>query len=525
MIKIKTEKEFKDLLDDGYEVVDKYARIAIKKDDDGNLKTTDNYGCIFLEKNGTRIAVDVSEIGALFAMQYEQFADIDGNYMARISNHTLKCDVETYTYDYFNGRRKPCLHTTKLESQNTEKIVSYLKAYVKNEITSYSKNNLGKNLFNIFSNVLIIYDKKEGIDCDVFNKEQLTASKIKEIRDNTKNYENCYAFSFFYLYSKSEFHPDIFIGCILYDVKNQKTISFNLISHVEELNIIRIRNSLLISHCCEKIFEKSIQNNNFLSMMHVTIMHTTYTPLPWIFFAALHPFDYGEMPIKDSEHFINIPEFFVFGISKEFNTKDSFYFQNITEHKRGSAITQYDLVVESKKTNYQLRFDVSKGEQFLHIDFGYYTDKMHKLLSHFPIDMELVRKFNERMFVAMLSSGFYDPEFSKILKGKIKNTAEILKKYKELSEPLKLIHSSEEMTQWIKNEGMVEDFKKMEFGSKVVDDKQYYKISKKDGRVITKDEDGSRTLSSFGLMVLVRLLNGDEPKSQLIKDYLSKPDF
>ena len=76
---------------------------------------------------------------------------------------------------------------------------------------------------------------------------------------------------------------------------------------------------------------------------------------------------------------------------------------------------------------------------------------MVKLLSHHPIDMDLVKNFSKRLFVALISSGFYDTKFAEILKYKLKNTSEIVKKYKELSEPLKIIHNSGKTAQWIKD--------------------------------------------------------------------------
>jgi len=524
LIKIKTEEEFNELLSQGYKVVNNYSRFGISKDEKGELKTDYNYGYIFLEKGDSKLTIDCSELGSLFASQYSRFANIDENYFEKITDHTLKCDVERYTYDHFDQRRKPCVHVNKIESKNFEKIILYLKTYVENEITSYSANNLGKNLFNIFSNVFLIKEVYDKIDCDVLNKNQLTISEIQDIRENAKKTQNCYLFSFFYFYSKSEFHPDIFVGCLFYDLKNQKTISFNLTSTYEECELVDLRGGQMFIYCCKKIFEKSIQQENLLSIMHVSIIHTTYTPLPWIFFAVLNSFEKEFEKVKNTDYLINIPELFLFGISKDLNTQESFYYQNITRDSRGSCIIQFDLIKDTK-INYQLRFDVSKGEEFLHIDFGYYQDKMNKLLSHFPIDIDLVTKFSHRLFVSIMSSGFYDPEFSGILKNKLKNTAEIVQKYKELSEPLKLMHDADKVAQWLKDEELTEEFQKIGFNDKDMDMERYYKISKEDSRLFSRDEKRKIHCTNAGLMVLVRLLSRDDPKLQLIKNYLANPNF
>lgn len=524
LLKIKTEKEFNDLLSQGYKVVNTRSRLGMSKDENGEFKTDYNYGFIFLEKDDSQLVVDCSELGALFAMQYMEFADIDGTYIDKISNHTEKSDIEWYTYEYFEPIRKPCVHINKIHSKNLKKIILHLNAYIENEITSYSKNNLGKNLFNIFSNVFLIKEINDRIDCDVINKNELTLQKIDELRNDAKKNQNYFLFSFFYFYSKSEksvFHPDVFIGCIFYDLKNQKTISFNLTSTFEEGEETDLKGGRMFIHCCKKIFKKSIQNENFLSLMHISILHTTYTPLPWIFFAVLHPFDSIFNNSVHKEYLITIPEFFLFGISKELYTEDSFYYNNITKNRNGSAIIQFDLVKNNKIT-YQLRFDVSKAEAFLHIDFGYYQKTMNKLLSHFPIDMDLVKNFSKRLFVAIMSSGFYDPEFAGILKYKLKNTAEIVKKYKELSEPLKLIHHANETSKWLEDNQLSEEFQKIYFNKKDIDMKKYSKISKEHSGLFSKDEKGVIGFSHLGLMVLVRLFTGDDPKLHLIKNYLSK---
>ena len=256
-IKIKTEKEFDNLLAQGYKVVNNYSRFSFSKGDDGELKSDYNYGYIFLEKDDEQLTVDCSEVSILFALQYGQVADIDGNFFDKIQNHNEKADVEMYTYDHFDTRRKPCVHIETINSNNTEKIIQYLKAYVENEIATYSRNNLGRNLVNIFSNVILITENNDRIDCETFAKNTLDIQKISELRDKSSNIQNCFAFSFFYIYSKSkksEFHPDFFIGCILYDLKNQKSISFNLTSMFEEANATHLNSAKLFIHCCRTVF-------------------------------------------------------------------------------------------------------------------------------------------------------------------------------------------------------------------------------------------------------------------------------
>jgi hypothetical protein len=256
-------------------------------------------------------------------------------------------------------------------------------------------------------------------------------------------------------------------------------------------------------------------------MMHVSIIHTTYTPLPWIFFSALYPFEYAKNK-ENREFFINIPEFFIFGISKELNSEDSFYYTNIRKDTDGSAVIQFDFVKE-RKISYQLRIDTSRGEEFMHVDFGYYMQKsMTKILAHFPIDMSLVKNFSSRMFVSIVSAGIYDPEFVGILKYKLKNIAEMIKEYKELSEPLKIIHETEAAAKWLEENHLFDEYENIYNNDKDIDMKNYYKISNEFTGLFGRNKEGIVGFSHSGLMVLVRKYNGPEPKLHFIKKYLSK---
>ena len=67
-IKLKTEKEFKDLLSQGYQVVNTYSRLAWSKKEDSEGFDY-NYGYIFLEKNNEQLVVDTSNLGELFPNQ------------------------------------------------------------------------------------------------------------------------------------------------------------------------------------------------------------------------------------------------------------------------------------------------------------------------------------------------------------------------------------------------------------------------------------------------------------------------
>ena len=179
LIKIKKESEFQSYLSKGYKVVNNFNRFGFTNDGKGNVVPDYNYGYIFLEKGDEQLIVNCSELGVLFASQYSQVADIDGAFFDKVSNQTEKLDIEGYTYNYFNDRRKPVVHVEKINSNKIEKIIQYIKGYVENEIAIYSRNNSGKNLFNIFSNVILITENNNEISCEICDKNHLTIKKIR----------------------------------------------------------------------------------------------------------------------------------------------------------------------------------------------------------------------------------------------------------------------------------------------------------------------------------------------------------
>ncbi len=516
-IKLKTEKEFKDLLSQGYKVVNTYSRLAWSKKEDSEGFDY-NYGYIFLEKNDEQLVVDTSNLG-IFAMQYNQVADIDGNFFDKVLNQTVKADIEMYTYDYFSQRHTPCVHFEKIEIIQNKQIIQYLKAFVKNKIETYARNNIGRNLFNLFSDVIVVYENEKGIQCQIFDKELTTLKHINNLRNDAQNYKSCYAFSFFQIYNrgkKSEFDADFLVGCILSDVKNEKTISFNLTSLIQDKDTIQTNHAREYIRSCQKIFDKSITKTSIQSLMHISILHPLYTPMPWLYFAVLYPFNYT----KPQNNFINISEFFLFGISKNVNEQDSIYYNSISKNGKGSAVIQFDFI-NDKKINYQLRFDVSFGEQFLHIDFGSQEGKkMSKFLSHVPVDMELIKKFSHRLFISIMSSGFYDPEFAGILKYKIKNIAEIIKKYNELSEPLKIIHRVDEQVKWLEENNLFDEFVFIFKNNISTDMKKYYKITNKFHGLFVRDDQKKIQTTFGGLMVLARKYKGSNQKTYFIEHFL-----
>jgi len=147
---------------------------------------------------------------------------------------------------------------------------------------------------------------------------------------------------------------------------------------------------------------------------------------------------------------------------------------------------------------------------------------MNKLLSHYPLDMELIKKFKHRLFAAIISAGFYDPEFAEILKYRLKNTAEILKKHKELSEPFKIIHNVDQKLKWLTENNFLEEFIHICNNFDSTDMKKYYKITNKFHSIFTRDNKRRIQPTYDGLMILVRTYQKPHQKLKFVENYLFK---
>ena len=83
----------------------------------------------------------------------------------------------------------------------------------------------------IFSLVCIIEEKNKIITRKTFGKERITLQQIKRLKSTAKNLDSSTALSFFLLSRKlgpPDQFGDLLIGLILYDIKNEETIAFNI---------------------------------------------------------------------------------------------------------------------------------------------------------------------------------------------------------------------------------------------------------------------------------------------------------
>jgi hypothetical protein len=157
---------------------------------------------------------------------------------------------------------------------------------------------------------------------------------------------------------------------------------------------------------------------------------------------------------------------------------------------------------------YIMRFDQSAGQPLVHLDFSFHDRGEQKLISHKPLDFELVYEFNKRLFVAMMCAGIFDSYFNTIIFGGIKGIQELAKQNAAFLTVLKWVWTIETAISWLdKNKEGYNVLEKL-FNLQELDE-QERKLAKEmhvgGFALVAEDERCNITgLSNFGYIVLQR---------------------
>jgi len=264
----------------------------------------------------------------------------------------------------------------------------------------------------IFSLICIIEEKNKIITRKTFGKERITLQQINLLKSTAKNLDSNTALSFFLLSKKlgpPDQFGDLLIGLILYDLKNEETIAFNIQSLTSLIQIRDVdkRQGLYDVGLClfNRSLNKELVCNSYLPL---PLDSPWYTALPWLSYSAL-------LPIKlDSNNKeqnlirnISIPEFFTFGHSTDARYGNSFDFSYFSSDHAGRTVCILNLNEETKTLKYVLRFDQSQGEPLVHIDFAYHDTKEFNLISHRPLVAGNILEKQKNLYPSLLCRKWY----------------------------------------------------------------------------------------------------------------------
>jgi hypothetical protein len=371
-------------------------------------------------------------------------------------------------------------------------------------------------LSEIFSLVCVVQEKDNDISRMTFGKERLTLKEIGKLIHEAKRLENSIALSFFILGEKSSTPQsgDVLIGIILYDLKNDKTLAFNILSLTSFIDQYGVDQNEGLHDVALHLFDKSLNDRlHCHSFTPIPLDSPWYTVLPWLCYAALLPMQLDNLPPNvNSDRRLTIPQFFTFGYSIDPRHGNSFNFSHFASNHSGRATCILNFNEESTSLKYIMRFDQSPGQPLVHLDFSYHDIDEHKLNSHRPLDFELVYEFNTKLFVAMMCAGIFDSYFNTIIFGGIKGIQELANQNAAFLTVLKWVWTIETAISWLDSNKQGYTVLEKLFNLQELDE-QERKLAKEmhvgGFTLIAEDEMCNVTgLSNFGYIVLQRHWRG-----------------
>lgn len=328
--------------------------------------------------------------------------------------------------------------TDNLQPFTTKQLATPIANEIYNSLSNWMskekyKKYFGTKLSEIFSLVCIVEEKNKMVSNTIFDKEKVSLDKIKEIVSTAMNLDNCIGLSFFLLSNKLANPPahsgDVLLGLILYDLKRHETLAFNIQSIDSFIRQYGVDKSDGLYDIALYLFQKSISDKLLCSsFVPLPLDSFWYTALPWLSYSALFPstldFNIAESSVRN----VSIPIFFTFGYSMNPREESSFNFSYFGSDHEGRAACILNLNDNGKRLKYIMRFDQSQGESLVHLDFSYYDSNEYRLISHRPLDFEIVYRFNSKLFVAMMSAGIFDGYFNTLIEGGLEGIQNLAKK-------------------------------------------------------------------------------------------------
>jgi hypothetical protein len=336
--------------------------------------------------------------------------------------------LEEATHFLGQMNRTQIIMKKRLHTAVSHKVYSSLLSWILNERgRKYGIDPISE----IFSLVCIVQEKDKIITRRTYSKEELRLSKIYEIISEAKHSDNTIALSPIFLTRKSQVNDGGLIALMLYDVKNDQVLAFNIHGLPSSIDRDETNPKQNDYDIVRHIFMKSItKEGDCTSYVPLPFHFRWYTVLPWICYIVLSQVNIGINENPDSSVVpINIVQFFTFGNASPAIEGHSFDYRVFAPNRRGRASCIMTFRHGDCTISYTLRFDQHPGKPFVHMDFSFY-DKggEHKLISHRPLDLEEVYDNNHKLFFAMMFAGLFDGYFNTLLNVNLKGVDRLIKR-------------------------------------------------------------------------------------------------
>jgi len=404
------QKLFK-LLDENYRIIE--IQFSFDK-----ARKPQNIAKLKLKRNDEKITFSssqeefISYVIHLHSIPHTEDNDADFVY---IDNPNRYFELQEKIVSLFSGKQRELIIRERRLGGNYQKFIDRIIAFERNWILSEKNVRMGATkLCQIFYDVGILLIKDNTEEFKLFDKENVSLSEMQVLLKESQEADIAICFSAFIVAPKvplkKEEQSDTIIGLIVYDLKNRQTLSFNLNS----LRQFQTKTDKIRKHglweCVFDLFERTKDNDSFRSFLPLPLNTRDFTPLPWFCFAFIKGIS-EEIIIENVK--LDLPLFLAFGTPLLLLKKPSYGF----DAKKQVAFVMLGFREGDEQSYSQVRFDMSKGESKLHLDFQvfYESKPPRKIVSHLVIDYKDIWDFNENLAIGFLLASAYDVNFDTIV--------------------------------------------------------------------------------------------------------------
>lgn len=324
-------------------------------------------------------------------------------------------DIQERIVDMFIGEKKTFILSDRSLDEKFQGLFERIKNYESEWILS-EKDFLvfPTKLCEIFFHVGVLMIKDSVPKFDIFDKSRLKLTEVQKIVHRSQDQDIAVCFSAFILgpelHQEKKREHDSIIGLVTYDLKNNRTLSLNLNTLIQFQRNIKNVGQHGFWECVFDLFKRSTESGSFKSFLPLPLNVRDFTPLPWLCYVFLK--DTQKDILMDSFS-LKLPIFLVFGFPLILSNKPSYVFRP----EKQAAFIMLGLQEENKISHHQVRFDVSKGEPKLHLDYVIYPEKgfPRKVVSHETIDYEDIWNFSKNLAIGFLAASAYDVNFDAMI--------------------------------------------------------------------------------------------------------------
>lgn len=323
-------------------------------------------------------------------------------------------DIQKKIVDMFSGEQKEFIICERSLEKTKRKFHKKIKSYEREWILS--EKNLRvfpTKLCQIFYDVGVLMIRDSSEEFQLIEKTKLQLKDIQELLHRSQECEIAVCFSAVLLAPK--FHQekkegyDVIIGLITYDLKNNRTLSFNLNTLAQFKRRIHNVGRHGFWECIFNLFENTARKDSYVSLLPLPLNIRDFTPLPWLCYAFLKGI---QEDISMNGFKLDLPLFLVFGAPLILLEKPSYIFTP----EEQMAFVMLGFREGNEVSHHQVRFDVSKGEPELHLDYEIYFEKKpsKKVINHFVVNYKDIWEFSENLAIGFVGASAYDVKFDTV---------------------------------------------------------------------------------------------------------------